>query len=151
VRMALGANAGSVRAMVLRQVGVMTIVGCVIGIAGALAIGRGAKSLLYEMQGFDPAVFGIAVVVLAAMVLPTWLGYKETLEKSVVTVKVFKPDTTKSGNPTLYKTDMQSLLSSLVGAPVKQANLPHAVQLQKQIENHGKKPKKGKGFTYASR
>jgi len=62
-----------------------------------------------------------------------------------------KPDTTKSGNPTLYKTDMQSLLSSLVGAPVKQANLPHAVQLQKQIENHGKKPKKGKGFTYASR
>jgi predicted permease len=69
VRMALGANAGSVRAMVLRQVGVMTIVGCIIGIAGALAIGRGAKSLLYEMQGFDPTVFAIAVVVLAIVAM----------------------------------------------------------------------------------
>jgi ABC-type antimicrobial peptide transport system permease subunit len=69
VRMALGASAGSVRAMVLRQVGLMTIVGCIIGIAGALAIGRGAKSLLYEMQGFDPTVFAIAVVVLGIVAM----------------------------------------------------------------------------------
>lgn len=34
----------------------------------------------------------LAVIAVAAMVLPGWLGYKETLEKSVVTVKVFKPD-----------------------------------------------------------
>jgi ABC-type antimicrobial peptide transport system permease subunit len=69
VRMALGANASSVRAMVLRQVGVMTIVGCVIGIAGALAIGRGAKSLLYEIQGYDPTVYAIAIVVLAVVAM----------------------------------------------------------------------------------
>jgi ABC-type antimicrobial peptide transport system permease subunit len=47
----------------------MTIVGCIIGIAGALAIGRGAKSLLYQMQGFDPTVFGIAIVVLAVVAM----------------------------------------------------------------------------------
>lgn len=42
-------------------------------------------------------VFGVAAVaVLAAMVLPRWLGYGETLEKSVVTVKVFKPDPVKA-------------------------------------------------------
>ena len=42
-------------------------------------------------------IFGVAgVVVLAAMVLPRWLGYGETLEKSVVTVKVFKPDPVKA-------------------------------------------------------
>ncbi len=69
VRMALGANAGSVRTMVLRQVGVMTVIGCTIGIVGALAIGRGAKSLLYNMQGFDPLVFGGAVVVLAVVAM----------------------------------------------------------------------------------
>src|SRR5205807_2151276 len=45
VRMALGADAGNVQLMVLRQVGTMTIVGGVIGIAAALALGRGAQSL----------------------------------------------------------------------------------------------------------
>ncbi|HEY4219341.1 MAG TPA: ABC transporter permease [Gemmatimonadaceae bacterium] len=69
VRMALGANAGTVRTMVLRQVGVMTLIGSVIGIAAALAIGRGAKSLLYEMQGYDPMVIAIAVVVLVVVAM----------------------------------------------------------------------------------
>src|SRR5262249_22688278 len=36
VRMALGADASRVRGMVMRQVGVMTIVGAIIGIAGAI-------------------------------------------------------------------------------------------------------------------
>ncbi len=38
----------------------------------------------------------VSLAVLAAMVLPQWLGYGETLEKSVVTVKVFKPDPAKA-------------------------------------------------------
>jgi ABC-type antimicrobial peptide transport system permease subunit len=82
VRMALGADAASVRAMVMRQVGVMTIVGCVIGIAGALAIGRGAKSLLYGMQGYDPLVFAIAVVVLAVVAMGA--GFLPALKASKV-------------------------------------------------------------------
>jgi predicted permease len=65
VRMALGANSGRVRTMVLKQVGMMTVVGGVIGIAGALALGKGAQSLLYELQGSDPAVIAFAAVVLA--------------------------------------------------------------------------------------
>jgi predicted permease len=65
VRMALGANSGSVRAMVLRQVGVMTAIGGVIGIAGAIGLGRAARSLLFQLEGYDPVVMAAAAVVLA--------------------------------------------------------------------------------------
>ena len=69
VRMALGADRGRVRAMVLRQVGVMTIVGGAIGMLGAYGLGRAATSLLYELQGTDPLVFGGAALVLSLVAL----------------------------------------------------------------------------------
>ncbi|HEY4306761.1 MAG TPA: ABC transporter permease [Gemmatimonadaceae bacterium] len=69
VRMALGADMGSVRAMIMRQVAWMTLIGCAIGLAGAVLVGRGAASLLYQMTGFDPVIFGGAAVVLAIVAL----------------------------------------------------------------------------------
>jgi predicted permease len=69
VRMALGADKSSVRVMVLRQVGVMTAIGGVIGMAGAYGLGRAASSLLYKLQGHDPAVFATAAVVLTLVAL----------------------------------------------------------------------------------
>ena len=57
-----------------------------------------------------------------------------------------EPDTTKSGTPRLYKTDINTILSALSGFPIKEADLSHAVELQKQIENGGKKPKKGSKY-----
>jgi putative ABC transport system permease protein len=69
LRMALGADRSRVRAMVLRQVAVMTLVGGVIGIAAAIAIGMSAQSLLFEMKGYDPAVIGIAALVLCVVAL----------------------------------------------------------------------------------
>ena len=65
VRMALGADADRVRAMVLRQVGWMTLIGGVIGIAAALALGRAAQTLLFELQGHDPVVVAASAVMLA--------------------------------------------------------------------------------------
>src|SRR5205823_12628151 len=65
VRMALGASAGVVRGMVLRQVGMMTLVGGVIGIAAAIALGRGAQSILYELKGWDPVVITASALLLA--------------------------------------------------------------------------------------
>jgi predicted permease len=67
VRMALGADSANVRGLVMRQVGVMLIIGGVIGISAALGAGRAARSLLYELQGHDPVAFAIAVVLLACV------------------------------------------------------------------------------------
>jgi predicted permease len=65
VRMALGADARRVGGMVLRQVTWMMVIGGTIGIAAALALGRAAKSLLFGIEGNDPAVFVISVALLA--------------------------------------------------------------------------------------
>jgi ABC-type antimicrobial peptide transport system permease subunit len=64
VRMALGAAPRRVRAMVLKQVGSMTVIGGAIGLAAALALGKAAQSMLFELQGHDPAVLAGAVVAL---------------------------------------------------------------------------------------
>jgi predicted permease len=69
VRMALGADQARVRAMVLRQVGIMTLIGAVIGVAAAIGIGRAASSLLFELKGNDPLVIVTATVVLALVAL----------------------------------------------------------------------------------
>jgi ABC-type antimicrobial peptide transport system permease subunit len=82
VRMALGADMRSVRTMIMRQVGMMTLVGCVIGLAGAVVLGRGAASLLYQMTSFDPMIFGGATVILAAVALGA--GYLPALKASRV-------------------------------------------------------------------
>ncbi|MDB4873860.1 MAG: permease [Gemmatimonadetes bacterium] len=66
VRMALGADSGSVRRMVLGQVGVMTLIGGAIGIVAALGLGRAARSLLFQLEGHDPIVI---VAATAALVL----------------------------------------------------------------------------------
>ena len=69
VRMALGADAGRVRTMVLRQVGQMTIIGGVVGIIAALALEKTARSLLYGLDGHDPFVVTGAAVVLVVVSL----------------------------------------------------------------------------------
>ncbi len=69
VRMALGASEGNVRTMVLRQVALMTIIGGVIGLATAVAAGRGASSLLYEIKTYDPLVMVAAALVLTSVAL----------------------------------------------------------------------------------
>jgi ABC-type antimicrobial peptide transport system permease subunit len=69
VRMALGADAARVRRMVLRQVGIMTLVGGGIGLATALALGKTAQSLLFGLEAHDPLVIAGAAVVLALVAL----------------------------------------------------------------------------------
>jgi predicted permease len=74
VRMALGADAGRVQRMVLRQVGAMVAVGATVGVLGAFGLGRAARSLLYGLEGHDPVVFVTAVLLLAAVAFAAgWL------------------------------------------------------------------------------
>jgi len=69
VRMALGADAGRVRGMVLRQVSGMMGVGAAVGLLGALALGQAASSLLFGLKGYDPVVFGLSLVALTVVAL----------------------------------------------------------------------------------
>jgi ABC-type antimicrobial peptide transport system permease subunit len=82
VRMALGADASGVRLLVLRQVGVMVLIGGVIGLAGAFALSKAAQSMLYQMSGADPVVMSASVVVLALVALAA--GYVPALRASRV-------------------------------------------------------------------
>jgi predicted permease len=65
VRMALGAASPQVLWMVLRQVGRMVLIGGAIGLAGGIGLGRVAASMMYQMDGADPAVMSGAVLLLA--------------------------------------------------------------------------------------
>jgi predicted permease len=69
VRMALGANSGNVRGLVLRQVGTMTLIGGVLGVAAAMGLSRLASTLLFGMQGNDPVVMVGAAVLLTVVAL----------------------------------------------------------------------------------
>ncbi len=69
LRMALGADGARVRGMVLRQVGWMTVIGAVIGLAAAVGLGQLAQSLLFELQGHDPIVLAGSAVVLGGVAI----------------------------------------------------------------------------------
>ncbi len=69
LRMALGASPARVRAMVLRQVGLMALTGGAIGLALAVGLGRFAQSLLYQLKGSDAFVLTASVAALALVAL----------------------------------------------------------------------------------
>jgi putative ABC transport system permease protein len=60
--MALGADPAQLRGLVLWQVARITLVGGTIGLAAAL--GTAARSLLYGLEGYDPLVVSLSVVLL---------------------------------------------------------------------------------------
>ncbi len=80
VRMALGADRGSVQMMVLKQVALMTLIGGVVGLIGALALGAAAKSLLFELKGYDPIVMAGSIAALTAVAFGA--GYLPALRAS---------------------------------------------------------------------
>ncbi len=54
IRMALGADQGSVLAQVMKQGLMLTTIGIVVGLAGAFALNRLIASLLFGVQPTDP-------------------------------------------------------------------------------------------------
>jgi putative ABC transport system permease protein len=67
VRMALGASATNVYAMVLGQGMRPVVFGLLVGVAGALAAGRVLAALLYEVSPRDPATMAAVAGVLLAV------------------------------------------------------------------------------------
>ncbi|MCH7475974.1 MAG: ABC transporter permease, partial [Gemmatimonadetes bacterium] len=82
LRMALGANGATIRGMVLKQVGIMALIGGAIGIVAALGLGRAAQSLLFGLEGNDPLVIAIVALLLGGVALGA--GYIPALKASRV-------------------------------------------------------------------
>lgn len=69
VRLALGAEAGDVRRLVLRQGMVLTGAGVLIGLVAAVGLTRLMGALLYGVDPIDPLTFGSVALALTAVAL----------------------------------------------------------------------------------
>ncbi len=69
IRMALGAQAGDVQRLVVREGAVLAVAGVVIGAAGALALTRSLEGLLFDISRFDVVTFGAMACLLAGVAL----------------------------------------------------------------------------------
>jgi putative ABC transport system permease protein len=74
VRLALGARASEVRGMVVRQALLITLVGIVAGVAGAMAMTRALGALLFGISPTDlPTLLGSAAALLVVAAAASWL------------------------------------------------------------------------------
>ncbi len=69
VRMALGASAGKILQLVIRQGILTTLIGVAIGIAGALALSRTLQSLLFGVSANDPLTLVVVPLLLIIVAL----------------------------------------------------------------------------------
>jgi predicted permease len=74
LRMALGAQSGNVRGLILRQGMTLALIGSVIGLAIAFGATRLLKSVLYGVSASDPITFvGVTFLLAAVALLACWL------------------------------------------------------------------------------
>jgi len=74
VRIALGASAGNVLRLVLRQSMTTAIVGVISGLVGAFILMRFMQSMLFQVSATDPLTFGaVALILLAVALLASYL------------------------------------------------------------------------------
>jgi ABC-type antimicrobial peptide transport system permease subunit len=74
LRMALGAQAGDVQRLVLRQGVKLALVGVALGLVGALGLRRVLRSLLYEVSAADPMTFAaVSAIAIAVAALACYL------------------------------------------------------------------------------
>jgi predicted permease len=69
IRMALGAGTGNVVGMIVRSGLILTMMGLVLGISGALALSRTLESLLFGITPADPGTFVVVPLLLGFVAL----------------------------------------------------------------------------------
>jgi putative ABC transport system permease protein len=74
LRIALGASPAAVRRLILGNAMMLVIVGLVLGLGGALLIGRAMSSLLYGMGGADLlSLIGASLTLLVVALIASYL------------------------------------------------------------------------------
>jgi predicted permease len=74
IRMALGAHAGAVLRMIMREGSIMLFSGIVIGLLLAIATAKILSGILYGVRALDPVAFIVAPLVMTiAALIATWL------------------------------------------------------------------------------
>ena len=74
IRLALGAQPGQVRGMILRESTWLAVAGIVVGVGAALLLTRLIKSMLYGIQPWDPPTLAGGVLILLAVALAaSWI------------------------------------------------------------------------------
>jgi predicted permease len=74
IRLALGAQPGRVRGMILGESGWLACVGIVVGVGAALGLARLVKSMLFGIQPWDPAtMIGGVLILLAVALAASWI------------------------------------------------------------------------------
>jgi predicted permease len=81
IRIALGAEHGTVLWLVLREVAVMTVTGLAIGIPAALGLSRLVRSQLFGISPSDPATLATAAGILALVaIIAGWIPARRAAE-----------------------------------------------------------------------
>jgi len=65
IRMAIGAEAGDIRKLIVKEVGSMLIVGVVIGLPLAYVLARLSESLLFGVKASNPSIYAVGLVLIA--------------------------------------------------------------------------------------
>jgi predicted permease len=74
IRLALGAQPGQVRGMILRESTRLTTTGIVVGVGAALGLTRLVKSMLYGIQPWDPVtMIGGVLILLTVALAASWI------------------------------------------------------------------------------
>jgi predicted permease len=74
IRLALGARKGQIVTMILRQGGRLLVVGIALGFAGALALSRVIRTLLFQVNPADPRIyFAVSLILGFAALVACWI------------------------------------------------------------------------------
>ncbi len=87
IRMALGARRGDVVSHTLRSAFSMLLIGLAAGLAGAFALTRALKSLLFQVSALDPAALAAACVLMILIgILAAWIPATRAARVNPMTV-----------------------------------------------------------------
>ena len=100
IRMAVGAQVGDVRRLVLAEAGGLALVGVALGVGAALALTRQLRAILFETSPLDPGVFvGVSVFLFLVSVclLASWVPVRRAARVAPVVALRVSPTSVDAG------------------------------------------------------